>query len=72
MKIDTDINISCTINTLQLKIKAMRTNFCPLRGMDTLSGEKTLSDLFYLPSEKGSTLKGKNFLPLGENSFFLE
>ena len=40
--------------------------------MDTLSREKTLSKQFYLPSEKGSTLKGKNLLPLGANSFLLE
>ena len=31
-----------------------------------------LSKLFYLPSEKVSTLKGKNLLPLGANSFLLE
>ena len=37
-----------------------------LRGMDTLSGETSLSDLFYLPSEKGSALKGKNLLPFSE------
>ena len=28
--------------------------------------------LFYLPSEKGSAVKGKNLLPLGANSFLLE
>ena len=34
-----------------------------LWGMHTLSGEITLSELFCLSSEKGSTLKGKNLLP---------
>ena len=33
-----------------------------LRKMDTLSGHKTLSKLFCLPSTKGFTGKGKNFL----------
>ena len=33
-------------------------------------GEATLSELF-LP-QKGSTLKGKNLLPMGANSFLLE
>ena len=40
-----------------------------LRGMNTLSGETTLSKLFCLPSEKGSTLKGKNLLPIGSKFF---
>ena len=31
-----------------------------------------LSELFQLPSEKGSTIKGKNLLPFGANSFLLE
>ena len=35
-----------------------------LRGIYSLSGEATLSKLFCLPSETGSTLKGKNLLPL--------
>ena len=35
-----------------------------LRGMDTLSGEITLSELFYLHFEQGSTLKRKNLLPM--------
>ena len=35
-----------------------------LREMDTFSRETTLSKLFFLPSEKGSTLNGKNLLPL--------
>ena len=34
-----------------------------LRGTGTFSEEETLSNLFYLSSEKGSTLKGKNSLP---------
>ena len=44
-----------------------------LRGIDTLSGETALTKcFFYLPSEMGSTLKGKNLLPLGANSFLVE
>ena len=42
------------------------------RGVDTLSGEATLSEWVLLPSEKGSTLNGKNLLPRGANSFLLE
>ena len=41
-----------------------------LKGVDILSGEATLSKLFYLSSGKGSTLKRKNLLPLG-SQFFL-
>ena len=37
--------------------------------MDTFSGEATLSNCFSLPSEKGSSLKGKNLLPMGANYF---
>ena len=36
------------------------------------AGEETLSKLFYLPSEKGSTLKGQNLFLLGANLFVLE
>ena len=43
-----------------------------LGGIDTLSGVAILSKLFCLPSEKGSTLTGKNLLPMGANSFLLE
>ena len=43
--------------------------FLKLRGMATLSEEINLSKLFCLPSEKGSTLIGKNWLPKGANSF---
>ena len=39
----------------------------PFRGMDTLSRKITLSKLFCLPSEMGSTLKGKN---LEQSLFF--
>ena len=42
-----------------------------LRGVDTVSGETTWSKLFCLPSEKWSTLKEKNLLPLGANSYLL-
>ena len=38
---------------------------CTCQGMNTLSGEVTLSKLF----EKRSTLKGKNFLPFGRKFF---
>ena len=34
-----------------------------MRGTDTISREETLTKLILLPSEKGSTLKGKNLLP---------
>ena len=43
-----------------------------VRGMVIFSREVTLLRLFFLPSGKGSTLKGKNLLPLGANSFLLE
>ena len=43
-----------------------------LKGTITLSGEATLSKVICLRSEKESTLKGKNLLPKGENSFLLE
>ena len=39
-----------------------------LRVTGTLSGERQLSHY----SSKGSTLKGKNLLPLGANSFLLQ
>ena len=41
------------------------------RGTDTLKGEITKWKMFLLPSKKGSTLKGKNLLPAGANSFLL-
>ena len=41
-------------------------------GLDTLSREGTLSKLFFFPSENGSTLKGKDLLLRGANSFSLE
>ena len=37
-----------------------------------ISREETLTKLILLPSEKGSTLKGKNLLPKGANSFLLK
>ena len=43
-----------------------------LRGIDIFSREITLSNLILSSSEKGSTLKGKNLLPVGANSFLLE
>ena len=46
--------------------------FVSLRRLNVLSEGKLLSKLFYLPSEKGSTLKGKNLLPVGANSFLLK
>ena len=36
------------------------------------TSEDDISIRFCFPSEKGSTLKGKNLLPLGANSFLLE
>ena len=39
------------------------------QGIDTISKEVTVSKLFCLSCEKESTLKGKNLLPLGANSF---
>ena len=39
-------------------------------GTDLFSGNVTLSKLFLCPPEKGSTLKGKNLLSMGANSFF--
>ena len=45
----------------------------PLSEIDTFSGrEVSLSNLFCLPSEKEPTLNGKNLLPMGASSFFLE
>ena len=38
----------------------------------TLLKEATLSELFYIHLGEGSTLKEKNLLPLGANSFLLE
>ena len=43
-----------------------------LRGTDTPLGEVTLSCCSCVSSVKGSTLKGKNLLPIGANSFFLK
>ena len=40
--------------------------------IDTLSRETALSELLLLPSKKGSTLIGKNLLPVGANSFLLK
>ena len=40
--------------------------------MDIHSAEITLSNLFWLPSEKGSTLKGKNLHTLEANSVLLQ
>ena len=47
------------------KIKHLRLSSAAVvtRRMDTPSGEATLSKLVCIPSEKGSTLKGKNLLP---------
>ena len=40
-----------------------------LRGIDKLSGEVILANVFCLPSEYGPTLKGKNLL-IGAYEFF--
>ena len=58
----------CCVRT----ISALYNNYGYLRGMDTLSGEITLSNGFRFLFEKGSTLKGKNLLPLGANSLLSE
>ena len=42
-----------------------------LRGMNTVLREGTHSEQFCLPSEKQSTLKGKNLLCLKFSAFFL-
>ena len=42
------------------------------KTIDSLPWELTLSESFCLPSEKGSTIKGKNLLPMGADSFLLE
>ena len=39
-----------------------------LRGIDTLLGETMQSKLLFFPSDKGSSLKGKNKLPI----FYIE
>ena len=39
--------------------------------IDTLSGEVILSKLFCLPTGKGSTLKRKEFSPLGRRNDFM-
>ena len=41
----------------------------PLREIDTLSREATLSKVILCVSEKGSGLKGKNLLSLGSTFF---
>ena len=48
---------------------------CALRGMDILSyyqGRQPFQNWFSLPSKQGPSLKGKNLLPGGANSFLLE
>ena len=39
--------------------------------MDSFKGDNSIK-IVLLPSIKGSTLKGKNLLPRGANSFLLE
>ena len=43
-----------------------------VRKAVSFSVKVTVSKLFWLSSEKGSTLKEKNLLSLGANSFLLE
>ena len=45
---------------------------CDMWGMKTLSRKATRSKLFWIPSEKRSTLKENNLLPSGANSFLSE
>ena len=49
-------------------VEPEKTAFKSKTRIDTHSGEATVK-IVLLPSEKGSTLKGKNLLPLGVNSF---
>ena len=56
----------CSFRYIQKKLGTI------LRGTATHSGEVTPSKLFYLPSEKESTVKGKNLIPVGANSFLLQ
>ena len=44
----------------------------PLRKNGYIFKENNFVKIILLSSEKGSTLKGKNLLPLGANSFLLE
>ena len=37
-----------------------------------IKGRQLYIKIVLLPSEKGSTLKGKNLLPVGANSFLLD
>ena len=48
--------LSCIVWTVMVNLSCVN-----LMGMDTLSREPTLSELFYNPSEQGSTLKGKRY-----------
>ena len=47
----------------------MKGPFFTLRETDILLAEATMSKLFCFPSEKGSTLKEKNLLPMGSKFF---
>ena len=44
----------------------------PLKEIDTLPGQATLSKLFLCHAKKGPTPKGKSLLPVGANSLLLE
>ena len=52
-------------------IKLLNYIFDTLWEMNTLSREETVK-IVLVPSEKGPTLKGKNLLPSGANSFLLK
>ena len=60
------------VNNIEIKILLTKGNLKYVCLRDAVSGKATLSKQFCLPSENGSTLKGKNLLKLVANSFLLE
>ena len=66
------MNLECKRVLCTLTISSHRARQNILKGNDTISGEVTQTKLLCIPSEKGSTLKGKNLLLMGANSFLLE
>ena len=67
LKLFEPLKFDCTQITLRI-----RTASIGIGDTALLSREVTLSELFCAPSEKRSTLKGKNLFPLWINSFLLE
>ena len=71
----TDVFITLDENIYGIHNKRVNIfNFCffPLKIWNRYVFMNEKYKLFLLPSEKGSTLKGNTFLPMGENSFRLE